>query len=339
MSRSPLVLLVTHSGDHFTVERVAEACARRGARPVRFDTDRFPEEVCLSAALGAGGAENVVRAGGVEVEASEVRAVWARRIWPPRLSGDLSERFRASCMRESAAALEGFFDGLRGARWVNDPSSERAAENKLLQLRAAREAGLEIPPTLLTNDAERARAFYEREGGRVVAKLLRPLSVSMGDAPLFVYTSDVRAEDLEALDTLRHCPVVFQRKVEKRRELRVAYVAGSLFTGALDASGSARGRTDWRLAEPGECSWSRATLKPSLAARLKKLMRRLGLVYGAIDLIETPDGRHVFLEVNPGGEWGMLEHDLDLPISEAIADALISSKFQVASSKLEGTCS
>src|SRR5215217_5973368 len=135
MSRSPLVLLVTHSGDHFTVERVAEALARRGARPLRFDTDCFPEEVRLSAALAHEGGENFLGAGGVEVEASEVRAVWARRIWPPRLSGELDERFRASCTRESVAALEGFFDGLGGARWVNDPRSERAAENKLLQLR------------------------------------------------------------------------------------------------------------------------------------------------------------------------------------------------------------
>jgi glutathione synthase/RimK-type ligase-like ATP-grasp enzyme len=209
---------------------------------------------------------------------------------------------------------------------VNDRRSERAAENKLLQLRAARESGLDIPPTLMTNDAARARDFYEAEGGRVVAKLLRPLSVSMGDAPFFVYTSDVRAEDIEALDSLRHCPVVFQRKIEKRRELRVAYVAGKLFAGALDASASARGRTDWRLAEPGECSWSSAELEPALSARLEKLMRRLGLDYGAIDLIETPEGGHVFLEVNPGGEWGMLEHDLGLPISEAIADALLNAE-------------
>jgi MvdC family ATP-grasp ribosomal peptide maturase len=331
MSRSPLVLLVTHSGDHFTVERVAEALARRGARTLRFDTDRFPEEVRLSAVLGPNGARHILRAGDAEVEASEVRAVWARRIWPPRLSDELDERFRAACVRESAAALEGFFDGLGGARWVNDPRSERAAENKLLQLRAARESGLDMPPTLLTNDAGRARAFYESEGGRVVAKLLRPLSVSMGDAPFFVYTSDVRAEDVEALDSLRHCPVLFQRKVEKRRELRVACVADRLFAGALDASGSARGRTDWRLAEPDECSWSRATLEPSLAARLKTLMRRLGLDYGAVDFIETPEGRHVFLEVNPGGEWGMLEHDLGLPISDAIADALLSAEVGVRS--------
>src|SRR5688500_14074220 len=324
MSQRDAVLLVTHSGDHFTVERVAGALARRGARPVRFDTDMFPEEVRLSAALGPGGAENVLAVGAVETAASEVRAVWARKVWPPRLSEGLDERFRDACTRETFAALEGFFDGLGGARWVNVPERERAAENKLRQLRAAREAGLDIPPTLLTNDARRARDFYEAEGGRVVAKLLRPLSVSMGEAPFFVYTSDVRPEDVEALVSLRHCPVVFQRKIEKRRELRVAYVAGRLFAGALDASASARGRTDWRLAAPGECAWERASLDPRLAARLHSFVRGLGLDYGAIDLIETPEGGHVFLEVNPGGEWGMLERDLDLPISEAIADALMS---------------
>ncbi|MEM8805469.1 MAG: MvdC family ATP-grasp ribosomal peptide maturase, partial [Cyanobacteria bacterium P01_G01_bin.38] len=33
---------------------------------------------------------------------------------------------------------------------------------------------------------------------------------------------------------------------------------------------------------------------------------------------------HVFLEVNPCGEWGMLERDLGYSISGAIADALLS---------------
>ncbi|NEO45670.1 MAG: MvdC family ATP-grasp ribosomal peptide maturase, partial [Moorea sp. SIO4A3] len=40
--------------------------------------------------------------------------------------------------------------------------------------------------------------------------------------------------------------------------------------------------------------------------------------------IVTPDGEYVFLEVNPTGEWGMLERDLGYPISDAIADALLS---------------
>src|SRR5688572_2453109 len=107
MTRSPFVLLVTHSGDHFTVERVSEALARRGARSVRFATDLFPEAIRLSAALDSRGAENVLASGEFELEASEVRAVWARRVWPPRLSEGLDERFRVACVRESAAALEG----------------------------------------------------------------------------------------------------------------------------------------------------------------------------------------------------------------------------------------
>jgi hypothetical protein len=55
-------------------------------------------------------------------------------------------------------------------------------------------------------------------------------------------------------------------------------------------------------------------------------MSELGLAFGAVDLICTPSGEHVFLEVNPGGEWGMLERDLALPVSEAIAAALVESQ-------------
>jgi len=40
-------------------------------------------------------------------------------------------------------------------------------------------------------------------------------------------------------------------------------------------------------------------------------------------VIVTPEGEHVFLEVNPLGQWGMLERDLGLPISQAIAEALL----------------
>ena len=318
------VLLLTHSGDYFTVERVADALARRGARPFRLDTDLFPEEVRLSARLSGEAARHTVEARGARLRADEVSAVWARRVWPPRLDPALGETFAAVCARESFAALEGFLDGLGGARWVNPPREERAAEDKLRQLRLAREAGLDTPRTLLTNSPREARAFFREAGGRVVVKLLRPVSVAMNRAPLFLYTSDVTAADLEDAEQLRHCPAVFQERVEKARELRVAYVGGRHFVGAIDARGSVRGATDWRRALPQECTWEHDSLPPDVAARLDALMHSLGLAYGAVDLIRTPDGRHVFLEVNPGGEWGMLERDLGLPVSEAIAETLLS---------------
>lgn len=317
------VLLLTHSADFYTVELVAEALARRGARPLRLNTDRFPSSVKLSARAGDERAARLVTEAGTQLSAAEVRAVWARKLWPPRPDADLDACFREMCVRESVAALEGFLDALHGARWVNDAERERAAENKQRQLRLAARAGLRVPRTLVTNDPAAARQFFAETEGRMVAKLLRPLTVSMNAPTLFVYTSLVREEDLADAETLRHSPMVFQELIPKARELRVAWVAGEAFAGALDASGTARGQTDWRRAAPEECRWQRAELPAEVSRGLQALMSGLGLLFGAIDLICTPAGEHVFLEVNPSGEWGMLERDLGLPVADAIARALL----------------
>ena len=319
------VLLLTHSGDFYTVDLVSQALARRGVRPIRFNTDLFPSLVKLSARAGDERAAHVVTETGEEFSVAEVRAVWARKLWSARMDQDLDERYRSLCISESAAALEGFLDALHNARWVNNLVRQRDAENKQRQLRLAARTGLRVPRTLITNDPAAARQFFAQTDGQTVAKLLRPLAVSMNADQPFVYTSRVREEDLAGADALRHSPMVFQELIPKAYELRVAYVAGEAFAGALNATGTSRGQTDWRLAAPEECRWEKAELPVEVMGKLTTLMTELGLVFGAVDLICTPAGEHVFLEVNPGGEWGMLERDLGLPISEAIAGALIVS--------------
>lgn len=320
-----VVLILTHSGgDYFTVDRVAAALVRRGATPFRLDTDLFPAGVQLSAESTNNEVCHTISRGRKRLAASQVRAVWARRIWPPRLGDDLDARFHDLCVNESLAALDGFLDGLHQARWVNHLAREREAENKLFQLRIAREAGLTIPRTLMTNDPRQARRFFRKVNGQLVAKLLRPVSMSMSGASSFVYTNRVTSTDLTDTSLLRHSPMVFQELIPKQRELRVAFVGDRLFAGSIQAGQSARGQVDWRLAEPAEVSWQSAAVPREVARKLAVLMSRLGLIYGAIDLIETPTREWVFLEVNPGGEWGMLERDLGYPISDALADALLA---------------
>lgn len=322
-SSSEAVLMLTHTGDYFTVDRVAEALIRRGARPFRFNTDLFPLQIKLSAKLTSRGLKHFIQDASTRLDAEQVRAVWARKTWIPKMDENLDPQFHDMCVRESTAALDGFLDYFHAARWINRPARDREAENKLRQLRVAREVGLMIPKTLATNDAEQARAFFEELGGRMVAKLLRPLSISMNAAPVFVYTSDVREQDLSDAEMLRHSPMVFQEKISKALELRIAYVDGACFAGAIDASRSVKGQTDWRLASPEECPWIQAEVPADVQTRISALMSELSLVYGAVDMILTPDGEYVFLEVNPGGEWGMLERDLGLAISDALAEALL----------------
>jgi MvdC family ATP-grasp ribosomal peptide maturase len=319
-----VVLLLTHSADYFTVDRVEEALSRRGAKPFRLDTDQFPMTVRLSARLGSDGLHHRLEYGERSVGTDEVQAIWMRRIWEPQLSKQLAPQFYQSCARESLAALRGFLDGLSEVRWVDDLQRIGEAENKLRQLRVARNVGLHIPRTLVTNDPQLARKFFQEVEGRMVAKLLTPLSVSMEGSSFFVYTSAVREQDLVDAEALRYSPMVFQEQIPKLRELRVVFVAGTLFVGALDASRYSARTMDWRRATPQECPWEPDELPNSVARCLHTFMADLGLVFGAIDLIRTPEGEHVFLEVNPTGEWGMLERDLGYPISEAIASALLA---------------
>lgn len=318
-----VVLLITHSGDFFTIDRVAQALLKRGAFPFRLDTDKFPQEVQLKAHLGEFGSNHTLKYDDYSISSERVQAVWMRRIWHPQLS-ELAPHFRAACVRESLATLEGFWDSLRNVRWVDNLQRINVAENKPYQLRVAQEVGLVIPQTLVTNLPGEAREFFHMVKGKMVAKLLTPLSYSMEGSSFFLYTSAVQEKDLLEADSLRYCPMVFQEQIPKLRELRVVYVNENLFVGALDASKYENNTVDWRDASSDTCVWEYHELPDEIAIRIKMYMLRLGLTFGAFDFIQKPSGEYVFLELNPTGEWGMLERDLDYPISEAIAEALLA---------------
>lgn len=339
-NQSPKILLLTHSGDFFVIDRVIDALRHRGARPVRFDTDRFPRHLGLSlfdaVESGEGDAWNGDAAHGHRdritlehtaedpFESREIQAVWTRSLWPPDLGEDLDPEHRGACVAQVREALNGFLHTLGEALWINDFHALGRASHKIFQLRAAHRAGLVVPRTLVTNEPEEVRRFYDRVGGRLVTKLLAAITFGMQRSTGTFHTSDVTEDDLEALDSLRFSPMIFQEKVDKDCELRAMYVAGRVFTGAVRAAGT-RGATDWRKAAATELRWEPAEVPDEVVGRMRRFMTSVGLRQGAFDFIRTPDGEHVFLEVNPVGEWGMLERDLDLPISEAIADALLGS--------------
>ncbi|MCF3609650.1 MvdC family ATP-grasp ribosomal peptide maturase, partial [Planktothrix agardhii 1033] len=82
--------------------------------------------------------------------------------------------------------------------------------------------------------------------GKMVSKLLTTLSRSMESTSFFLYTSLVKEEDLQDAESLRYCPMVFQEQIPKQQELRVIYVNGQVFVGALNASVYEDSTVDWR---------------------------------------------------------------------------------------------
>jgi glutathione synthase/RimK-type ligase-like ATP-grasp enzyme len=235
----------------------------------------------------------------------------------------LDPKYRQICINESYTALIGFLDGLSSVFWMDPFRSVDAAEDKIRQLRLAQQANLMIPKTLITNSPEKAKGFFDALEGNVIGKLLRPTVVSMSAADGFMYTSKIHGEDLRNLPSLKYCPMVFQEYVPVDGELRVVYVAGKCFCGEIVIEKNTSGQPDWRRKD-NQGFWKRSEIPLELLEQIKRFMGFMGLNFGAMDFIRRPDGKYIFLEVNPCGEWGMLERDLGLSISQSIADTLLS---------------
>jgi MvdD family ATP-grasp ribosomal peptide maturase len=319
------VLIITRSDDNESVALVARAVEGKGGRSIRFDTDRYPTEVRLSAFYGRGDEERLTLTNDEgEFDLREVTAIWHRRLnFGARLPPTLDKQLRHASVTESRAAAQGLLASLKAFR-MDAVRHIRHAENKQLQLQVAREVGLRIPRTLTTNDPAAVGAFAAECEGRVVTKMLSSFAVYEGGQELVVFTNPVRPEDLADLSGLSLCPATFQEAIPKALELRTTVVGRRIMTASIDSQSSERAANDWRrdglrMIE----DWKPYQLPREVEEKVLRLMDYFALNYGALDFIVTPDGRHVFLEVNPVGEFFWLEQYSGLPVSDAIADVLL----------------
>jgi MvdD family ATP-grasp ribosomal peptide maturase len=319
------ILIITHSNDNESVARVADSIARKGGHTIRFDTDRYPTDVHLTAYYDTSGDERLTLTNDEgEFDLREVTAVWHRRIsFGAQLPSTLDKQLRHASLGETSAAAHGMLASLKVFR-MDHLHHIRRAENKQLQLQIARELGLEIPRTLTTNNPAAVRAFAEMCEHGIVTKMLSSFAIYDEGKELVVFTNAVKLEDLEDLSGLSLCPATFQELLPKSLEIRVTVVGQRVMSAAVDSQVSARATHDWR--RDGQRmlqDWRPYQLPSEIEEKILRLMDYFCLNYGAIDIILTPEGKHVFLELNPGGEFFWLERSPGLPISDAIADVLL----------------
>ena len=323
----PVVLIITHSNDNESIPLVMNAVAARGGVAYRFNTDRFPTDIRHCSEYSGEAERQVIACDDYELDLDTVSAVWYRRIAIGRCIPETMDlQLRRAAIEQSRATLHGMIASL-DAFHLDPVHRLRRAENKQLQLKIAREVGLTIPRTLITNAPEAVRGFARACKQGMIMKTLSSFAIyEQGDQKV-VFTNTVHDKDLERLDDLRYCPAIFQEQVPKALELRATVVGTRVFTASIDSQRSEKSSIDWRRDGIGLLeAWEPYALPPEVENGLLKLMHALGLNYGAADFILTPDGRHCFLEVNPVGEFFWLEKHPGLPLSGAIADLLVSNK-------------
>lgn len=311
-----MILCITHSQDFYNIDLFFEYLQSKNVPFFRLNSDRLNHLQKIS--VNDRGFE-ITDESGETINSEQITAVWHRKSWQISLPEEMDETYRKIFLKEYASLRYNLFTALEHVPWINPFENENKIDgNKMLQLKTARNNNLTVPKTVFSNDAGKITDFFHKYcNGKMVAKLHGALSKSMGGENL-LSTQIIDGESLEDIADIAYCPMIFQPYLEKAYELRIVYLDGEFFTGKINNSENA----DWRITR-GSYSWSDYELPEPVKLNLTSMMKEMGLYIGAIDMIRGRDGIYYFLEINPQGEWGMLQKELGFPIAQRIADHLI----------------
>ncbi len=301
--------------------------ARRGVEVARFSHASFPQHARLSLRYGNHGAtQRVAQVGDSRFDLARVTAVWYRRPQQPVVHDYLrAQATRPWVETQCNTLLESVWNAHAGLWLPGTPARIEQASSKVFQLDFARSLGLEIPPTLITNSPAEILEFYRQHRGKIVRKALKSADVFADDgARVRPFTYLVSRRDLAHVYGSECCPTIVQAYVEKRIELRVTVVGQRVFAAEIDSQRANHTRYDWRHHDTAHTPHRTHELPVQLQQACVRMIADLGLLFGAIDMIVTPDSRYVFLELNPNGEYLWIESLTGLPISDAVCDLLVS---------------
>ncbi|MEU5242671.1 hypothetical protein AB0G81_00835 [Streptomyces asoensis] len=257
--------------------------------------DLAGEQVCLSSEADARG--------------------WIRRLAPA--GWDTGTVLGSRAAARLAARMTVLAALLRDARvsWMCGVDALFAAENKLVQYRAAQLAGMRVPETFVCTDP----AYLAAELGEpFVIKPLGPGNFMTDDGrDQVVHTKAVTAQELARADLLS-APFLAQRLLTARAHLRIVTVDGHAWTAELDASGLP---LDWRETARAHRSFVPSSRWCGVEQDALRLAKRMQTAFTCQDWI-VDDAGPAFVDLNPGGQWLFLPDSMTAQIADSLANWL-----------------
>jgi glutathione synthase/RimK-type ligase-like ATP-grasp enzyme len=311
------VLIVAHPTDVHALS-VAKCVESRGGIPILLDTGAFPKDTLLSGRFSSGTpgvcymrvAENPTR---ITVSCDNPLAVWWRRTNGHSLGdAEVQANIKKFSFNESRNMLMGTLLGTASV-FINDPGASRRASLKPYQLQLASDLGFKVPQTLVTNNPEQAREFLNNSESRFVYKTFTGTHFGFYETRLF------EDGDYSELWRLANAPVILQEHVDGEYDVRATIVEDEIFSARLMYK-EGRHPVDSRI---GRVPVNRETLPTDVVDKLITLREKLGLTYMAVDMRYCSQRGYTFFEVNPEGQFLWIELETALPISDAIAKALL----------------
>jgi len=318
MKNDPVILLVTSKHD-LAADLLFLELKRRNVSFLRLNSEEFPVKILMSWAPFA---EKEISINEQSFSLNSIKSVWFRKSEAPNLPVDMiSEGSQFYLLNNISRFLGGYWEDANWF-WINKPSKIQAGENKIRQLSIAKQLDFPIPKTVITNNPKTVREFIELHGN-VIAKSLAPPVVEADNSRWGLFTHVVTLQDVSDEMSVRISPCIFQERISRKSDLRITVVGKKVFAAEIIVDAHERDNPDWRSIDPQYLKYKPFMLPSKLSNYCINFLSELGLSFGAFDFILTDNGDIFFIEVNPSGQWGWIEHETGLPITKELANLLI----------------
>ncbi len=195
--------------------------------------------------------------------------------------------------------------------------------NKLAVLSEAKKCGLIIPDTIISGLRRQLEIACNNKDGIITKAISNGIVIHKDNEVIQSYTSRVSSMDLASYDA-KIFPSLIQEQIEKVFELRIFFLDGVFYPMAIFSQNNKQTEVDFRKYDFEKPNRTVPyVLVDPIIQKLSALISLLQLKSGSIDMIVTTAGEHVFLEINPIGQYGMTSYPcnyyLDLKIAEYLS--------------------
>ena len=266
---------------------------------------------------------------GIIVDLNDIQTVWFRRgylyiklsYYGDEISKEVSKELNKHIENESSTLTHFIYAILSSKKKINHP--DRYNFNKLIALHEAARLGLRIPETLVCGNGNIIKGFV-RDNGTCITKSIQDMSSVTVDGVNYSIgkITQVKAEDVTGIN---YWYSLFQQEIPKKYELRVFYFLDRMYAMAIFSQMDNLSLFDYREVDVNGFHPNRMVpfnLSKNVKKKIHKLMKKLKLESGSIDMIVTPENEYVFLEINPVGQFNFVSEICNYYIERDIAKNL-----------------
>ena len=284
--------------------------------------------------------DNILTIGSYVIPLEEVNAVWFRKLGTYKKTNFYKtglQLHHADILNQLAveygALIMGIIKNINpDCYWIT--GYQHIGISKWHILKKAKEVGLDTPKTYFTNN--KSIVLNKCAQGSFISKTMaEPFFFTRGNYYFTMLTKDL--EDTELVQMPDHFfPSLVQEKIEKKFEIRTFFLGHEYYSMAIFSQNDPQTTLDFRdynMERPNR--YIPYKLPKEIEYRLDKLMNSIDLNCGSIDLIKDQFDRYVFLEVNPNGQFGMVEGPCNYQLYKKVAERLIEEDQKRTNEKKE----